>query len=433
MITAEFERLVSIGLGRAVLHLRDNDPCPFRDVILDACLHNKAYDAQIDGGRAEYLVDLIQASGDPAFFENAVISSLGEPPKNWDTQQRFQIARLLAQSGNQSARDAMYSAFASLGKSASDVAVEFVELDGIEGLLFVAGEIGVQLAQDPDRWEDDELLFNGGEICGKETVESSLMAAALSNAGIRHYLGAVETNRTLRSSVSRLDASVLGYSEVKERIASGNASGTLARWGRTASDADLALAAHDLVQETDPKRLIAYLNLFRQRHFPLDFDFLIRLVVSQPDGPVPRHALRVLANVEDEKVRSLAFSLVESGASNRIYAVDLLIKNFRDGDHEIVSAWWNDETDPDYLQSFGSSIVSFLTAHPGSPIETGLLRKVYERQLCAHCRHSVVERLLQLGGLTDNLRRECEYDSYPETRDLLRSQPRACAPNLKIP
>ena len=168
MITAEFERLVSIGLGRAVLHLRDNDPCPFRDVILDACLHNKAYDAQIDGGRAEYLVDLIQASGDPAFFENAVISSLGEPPKNWDTQQRFQIARLLAQSGNQSARDAMYSAFASLGKSASDVAVEFVELDGIEGLLFVAGEIGVQLAQDPDRWEDDELLFNGGRFAARK-------------------------------------------------------------------------------------------------------------------------------------------------------------------------------------------------------------------------------------------------------------------------
>jgi hypothetical protein len=423
MLTAEFERLVSIGLGRAVLHLRDNDARPFRDAILDACLHNKAHDAQIDGGRAEYMVDLINASGDAAFFENAVIQSIGEPPKDWDTEQRFQIARLLAQSGNQLARQAMYSAFPTLGKSSSDVASEFIELDGIDGLLFVAGEIGVQLAHDPDRWENGELLFNAAEICGKEAVESSLAVAAFSNAGIRTYLDATEASRNKNSSVSRPDVSVLSYGEVKERIASRNASGILAKWGRTASDADIALAAHDLVQEMDPKRLIDCLRMFRQRPFPLNVDLLLRLVVSQPDGPIPRHALSALANVEDEKVRSLAFSLVETGASNRIYAVDLLIKNFREGDHEIIAAWWNAETDPDYLQSFGSSLVTFFAAHPGSPIEIDLLRNLYERQPCAHCRSSVVERLLELRALTDDLRRECEYDSYLETRDLVRFQP----------
>lgn len=365
---------------------------------------------------------MIRASGDPAFFESAVISSLSEPPKDWDTEQRFQIARLLAQSGNQSARQAMYSAFPSLGKSTSDVAAEFVELDGVDGLLFVIDEIGAQLAQDPDRWDDGELLSSAGEICGREAVESSLGVAAKSNAGIRNYLDAVEANRTLRSSVSRPDASVLGYGEVLERIRSGNASGILANWGRTASDSDLALAAHDLVQETDPRRLIAYLRMFRQRPFPLDVDFLLRLVVSQSDGPVPRHALSALAMIKHEKVRSLAFSLVESGASNRIYAVDLLIKNFREGDHGIVAAWWDAETDPDYLQSFGSSLVTFLSAHPGSPIEIGLLRNLYERQPCAHCRCGVVGHLLQLGGLTDDLGRECEYDSYLETRALIHSQ-----------
>jgi len=200
MDSTEFARLVSLGLGRAVLHLRENDPLPFREVILDACLHSKAHDAQVSGSRADYMLDLINESGDPHFFANAVIQSLTEPPKAWDTEQRFCLARLLAQRGDQSARQAMYVAFRSLGKAASDVALAFIELDGIKGLLFVAAEIGAQLAQNPEQWEDESLLLDAERICGKEATESALATAAKADARIQSYLAAVEENLALRAA-----------------------------------------------------------------------------------------------------------------------------------------------------------------------------------------------------------------------------------------
>jgi hypothetical protein len=35
----EFEWILRIGLGRAILHLQKHDSKPYRDVMLDACLH----------------------------------------------------------------------------------------------------------------------------------------------------------------------------------------------------------------------------------------------------------------------------------------------------------------------------------------------------------------------------------------------------------
>lgn len=43
----EFARWLAHGLGRPILYLRDHDAEPYRDVILDACLHNRCYDWQL--------------------------------------------------------------------------------------------------------------------------------------------------------------------------------------------------------------------------------------------------------------------------------------------------------------------------------------------------------------------------------------------------
>ena len=49
-------------------------------------------------------------------------------------------------------------------------------------VVFVVGRIGEQLAQDPDRWEDDCLLSVAGDVCGPERVEVLLKNPALSAA-----------------------------------------------------------------------------------------------------------------------------------------------------------------------------------------------------------------------------------------------------------
>jgi hypothetical protein len=72
------------------------------------------------------------------------------------------------------------------------------------------------------------------------------------------------------------------------------------------------------------------------------------------------------------------------------------------------------------VNAFDRSLRDFFAAHPNSECEGRLLRKLHEREPCAHCRSSVVEPLLVLGALPGTLRRECEYDSYADTRELVK-------------
>lgn len=422
MDAIEFRKIVALGLGRAILHLRNHDAVrPYREIILDACLHNKAYDPQVEGSRAEYMLDLMRSSGDTAFYADAVVRSLAEEAGDWDDTQRFRIARLMAQSGNQSARHAMRSAFQAKKISDSSIATEFIELDGIQGLLFVIGQIGEQLAQNPDQWEDDALVAIAGDICGKETVETALKEASATDKNVKTYLSAVEENRMLRAINRHADPKDLTYEEVRSLIEANKSTGLLWQWAQVASNTDMERAAHDLTKETEPKKLKSYLRLFGKRKFPLEPDYLLQLV-AKPDGPVPRHALRALANIEHEKIRSLAFYLVETRSSLRDYAIDLLVKNFHDGDHATVEAWCDSEHDPGIVNAFDRSLRDFFAAHPNSENEVRLLRKSYEKEPCAHCRSFIVERLLELDSLTDTLKRECEYDSYSETRGLVNPQ-----------
>jgi hypothetical protein len=418
MDAQDFEKIVALGLGRAVLHLREHDAHPYRAIILDACVHNRAYDAQVEGARAEYALDLMRSSGDVQFYENEVIQSLAQEAGDHDTVQRFRLSRLLAQNGNRSARQAMRSAFETKGISMSGVAAEFVELDGIEGLLFVVAQIGEQLGQDAGRWEDDYLLSVAGDLCGRDAVEVALKKAAETDKNVRLYLAAVEKNRAKRVVGQRHDPKPLTYDDVRSLIEANNPDGRLVKWGQKASDSDAERAAHDLIQETDLKKLRLYLLMFRKRPFPLDYGHLLRLV-ELPDGPVPRHALRALANLEQEVIRKLAFKLVEARSSLRGYAIDLLIRNFRDGDHAIIEGWCETEQDLSTVNAYDISLRDFFAAHPNLKSEVRLLKRFYETEPCAHCRCFAVERLLELNGLPEVLKHECQHDSYEETRELV--------------
>jgi len=155
----DFDRLVNLGLGRAVLRLLDQSAELYREGILDACLHNKAYDPQIEGSRADYMMDLIRNTGDLSLYADAVLVALAEEAGESDTWQRFRIARLLAQEGNQRARQAMRTSFdACPDAMLNTFAEEFIELDGIEGLLYVVNRRGAKLRQSAERWEDEYLV-----------------------------------------------------------------------------------------------------------------------------------------------------------------------------------------------------------------------------------------------------------------------------------
>lgn len=303
----EFNHAVSLGLGRAVLNVDKHLPSPYADIILEACLHSRARDPQVEGSRAEYMLNIVRRTGNPSFYTDKVVEALSEDAGERDALQRFQMARLLAQEGDRRARQAMESAFdRQLGSPMEDVfAEEFITLDGIQGLLFVLGRIGGRLSVERERWADDYLLSTAEDSWGKEPVWSALTERAGTDENVSAYLEAVSANRLLRHEYQRPDPSSLRYEQIRAMIASGRPEGVLADWGESADPGELEQAACDLMHEPDPTKLRFYLHIFRKRTFPFGPDHLLKLS-GMPDVPIARHALRALKNLQDDKVRSLA-------------------------------------------------------------------------------------------------------------------------------
>jgi hypothetical protein len=422
MDTKGFCHAVSLGLGRAVLQMPEHLETLFHDAVLDSCLRSKARDPQVEGSRAQYLLDIVRRSGEPSFYTRKVLDALSEEADPWDELQRFQIARVIAKEGDHHARQAMVDAFErQIGSSMQNLfAEEFIILDRIHGLLFALERIGYGLRYDRTAWVDDTLLATASESLGQESVWNAVTERAKTDRNVSSYLEAVKANRLLRQEDQSIDTSSVTYEQIRSMIVSGKIGG-LVRWGQTADPAELELAASDLIKEIDVGRLPSYLMIFRQRAFPLGSNHLLQLA-AMPDGPVARRALAELENLQDDKVRSLALELVETGSPFRGYAVGLLTNNFRDGDHELVRAWCDNEGAPEVLNDFDRSLAKFFAAHPNDGAESQILPMLYDREPCSHCRHAIVERLLHLKRLSEDLRSESAHDSYLATRALVNAR-----------
>ena len=106
-----FARCIKYGLGRPILWLKNHPWQPYEDAIVQVCLHDTAYDNQCEDRRADYVFDVIKATGAVSHFGDIVVKGLMASKDPWDTNHLFGLARLLAQNGYAAAKDAMYAKF----------------------------------------------------------------------------------------------------------------------------------------------------------------------------------------------------------------------------------------------------------------------------------------------------------------------------------
>lgn len=412
----EFERLLHIGLGRAILFAHKNDLAPYRDLILHACLCNTAYDPQCEGSRAAYMFDIIRLTDQEHFYREQILRALARSKlsDNWNEHQLFDFARLFAQNGDTAARQLIYDTFVRNAAADNSTGAEhLIELDGIEGLLFVADQIGEQLMVGGDIDEADYLLDIVKERYGEERTLTALNEASAASPGIAAYIQrmAENTARRAKSVKQRSSYQNISYDEIKRQIiekADKVPRLRLFRWGKSASDEDIERAATDLILEEDRLHLLAYLRLFQKRRFPREHSRLIALALD-PDDDVAWWALAALKWIDHSDVRALAIRLLERG-ERRAGAVGLLINNYRDGDYTLIGTAINTEQDEDELHALGGRLLDVVNTHPHRNAASALIA-MYEQGACSECREDFVDCLLSLDALPDWLRNECRYDA----------------------
>jgi hypothetical protein len=438
---AAFKRVLDIGLGRAILFLRTHDARPYRDAILHACLHNTAYDPQVEGSRAVYLREVLALSGDEAAYREAILTALADSGRGWDAEQLFKLAATYADEGDRRARQVLYAKYTENARAGGDTGeTAIVSLDGLDGLLYV-----VRLAHEDGQITGEEglhgyewLLSAIEEADGKEETRRVLLRAAQAEPWISTFLAGVDAYRAEeRSPTSVQDRyHAIPYAMVKQAISEGRTrvagrsvrvtdeqgqmqSLSLWMWGRHASDEQLARAATDLLAETDARRLVPLLWIFWRRRFPFGHSPLLALARHQDQG-VALGALAVLRNTPDLSVRTLALDLLQDAAMNderKAEAVDLLVQNHEDGDFSILDAALAGITGRDAFHSFGLGVLAVFAKHPSSEA-FDTLTLLYERGPCSHCRRNCVAGLLQLGTLPKWMHEECRYDANLDIRDL---------------
>jgi hypothetical protein len=439
---AEFERILGIGLGRAVLYLQNHDSAPYRDVILDTCLHNKALDKQVEGSRAQYMIDVIQKTTEHQFYIDRVFETLlklrelSDDFIDYDVGQVFDFARLLASQGNTHAREVVYEAFnKNVNLDDFTSAATIIELDGLKGFQFVAKRLGEIAQTNLDFVGDDYLLFELEEQIGSEAAKAALDEFASQNDRIATYLKSVWEERNQRQeSRERIQRQTVTYTQLKQEIADPSnlqqkSVGRLREWGKVAQPKDIRHAAVDLLALPDdqPEQILTYLRIFDKRRFPLEIDRLLGWARQLDDRPIypkdsrltdriPFWAYRALLNIAHPQVRTLAFELIEKPAANVVgRAVQLLANNYQEGDWQLIEEISRRDLDREDYHSLGFAVEAVFEMYPLKAAVPTLLN-LYDRGPCANCRHRIVERLHWLGALPDWMTEECKFDSNLDLR-----------------
>jgi hypothetical protein len=427
MDNEDLDRMLSVGMGRAVLHLLKQDLSQYRDLILKHCLHNHAYDRQVDGTRADYLYPLLVASGQEEWYRREMLRQLAEEKDYEDVQQLLDFAVIFARAGDEVARNAIYATFRR-SDTASELLADgqIVELDGIPGLLFVLDYIG----GDPKlmTWYDWDTIVRQTEerssieevrlALKKAQAENPPVAAALANMGYSPEGTAddIAHRRQKRIDEHFPDAEWLSENTTWEEVKNHpNGQRMLWRWSRMASDEEFANAARDIKADLPPETLNEYLLMFDKRQFPLEPERLIELV-DHPDFVVGLRAVTALEIVPSPAVRDLFLRLKDDPAwSDR--AIGLIRSNYQGGDNELITDMLHKESDPDHLHLM---CINVMEVYEDNPVPEGLnpLLLVYERTPCSMCRWTCVETIRSTYTVPDWMIEECLYDAAAGLREL---------------
>lgn len=204
MTREQFARALYQGLGRPILYAHTHHTAPFADQIIQACLYNRIYDRQTDGGRAPYLTELLAATGNESSFRTPILAALADPDEDMDEELLFDLALHFARGGDAAARHAMLARFLdNVSSGDATGAHQIAELDGPTGLCFVVEQIGAALGRAvdfSDSWMPQDLLDD------LETAFAD-QPAALSDARVSAF----------RSATLRTPAEQTAREEERER------------------------------------------------------------------------------------------------------------------------------------------------------------------------------------------------------------------------
>lgn len=278
---------------------------------------------------------------------------------------------------------------------------------------------------DPEHSSNEVLLSRSFDRFGEEQVWNALESASQTSSQVALFTSLVRARReqwSTSASTQRQEPDDVGFDQLRSLIDDGKAKWWFLRsWGKRASDSDVLRAAEQLlmVPYDDTGRLSLFLRIFGWRAFPLPHQPLMYMATID-NSEVQSAALAALTNVRHPDVRQLGLQLAMSDKpSERGRSLNLVNTDPQPGDHLLMEAMIDRETDEDVLHSIGMSVRDAAEKTQSREL-AGALLKLYERGPCVMCRSSVVNWLIGFDALPNQIANECVFDADPATREEVR-------------
>ena len=424
----EFKAALAKGQGRALQEVRARGSLPDRGAVLDACIHNRAHDPQVEGNRARWMVEMLDAAGQAKSIWPEIRAAFVTTTDTWDLDQLCDFALIFAQREYPGSREAIYD-FVRNQPIASATWLgeeQIVRLDGIEGFLWVVTQ---GLARDELEdlwWVYGNLLYAADEICGAEAVDAAVAVAAKSDPKFEQFGVALRDYRQHRdcaasaaSTTSRDKFLAITAEQIIGKIKAGDPDANrfwLRRWGRHAPDESLPPVAEAMFAERDPERLVRYLSVFSGRALPA-FDPRLLGFSEHPESEVRCRALAALKMYSEDTVRALALDRLGNGeVADGVLA--LLTRNYRPGDHLLIEAALRPMENVGELHWLIMDVLDIFEKNR-TPDCIEALVFAYEQTPCSNCRLLAVEIMLDQDVFPDRYLEECVFDANEDIRDIV--------------
>jgi hypothetical protein len=452
-----FTRNLRRGLGSAIIELKTTSTIEkYRDIVMRACLNDIAHDTQVEGTKGFYLYTAIKTFDN----QNGFLSRISEKFSKrlyWRlSEQLHDILYNFSKDEYKIAHEALENKYADLINRLPKIqkySLYYCEREQLESLMISKLDSGIEVfkqciidmgkmieqhGSDDCIWYDLFLSYAEDKF-GKEIYEfikcsENKYIAIFAQSYIKS--NAHESDKLNSKIVDIKDFSqVFRYEqdnrkenpitieylvEYAKKLASEKNSiplriNSIARKFalQTSSETHKTLA-NIILNEPSEFVKIALLRTFSYADFPLDIDLLLPYVYS--DNEYMRGvAVKSLSRFNDARIHALILELFKNKQVES--ALVLLETNFKP-EYEILLEK-HIKSSKKVTHGMTISIVK-IYENNSSKNCGNILSHFYENTQCTHCRSYIVEAMIKNNVIPDNIREECYYDSFEETRKLIR-------------
>ncbi len=412
----QFWHSVKRGTGEAVLILKKNPRLDFSSLIIKAAKANLSYDPQSEGSRAWYVFELIKLAPQKKKIRTAILKNLAtEKDDTWDLQQLFDLAAYFARQGDAEAREAIYKRYRGKKIRFSDWLGEraIIELDGIEGLKFIAVRRGKAGLKNPDIYGDRELISQFKELHPGLRVMRELQKAAKTNKWIQAYIESANQPKTPKIKSPRYN-----YDMVNQKIEELKVVPLGPAHAKKLSKRVLTRLADDFLKETNRLKQEKYLRIFQYVPFPYHYQSILKLAKApqRKNDRLVEFACASLQFFTSDEIRTYTLQKLQKTRHPEDY-LSLLVANYRDGDAKLLSTIAKKSKDPDRAHDLAYSYIPIYEKNKTKECLEPLMA-IYDSMTCGIHRKGLISIMWENKVLPKKILKEIEFDSFDSTREL---------------